>query len=1033
MIRHILLTATTLVALCLSAVAQSDNRTRETKIADIIMLLPADNTAKFNTLMSDLFALGDVIDDLAPRLSDPGGDDARIRYAISGLTIFASKEPAKSAAVEKNLVRAIPAAPSDEIRDFLLIQLQYVAGDKSVETVAAYLANDRLRDAAARVLIRVNSDDANKALLDALARANGGQQIALVRALGETAYAPAAPALASLLASPDASLEKALLDALARVAAPESGKILNEKARATGYLQEPSGALDAYILYLENRLLKRDNKQVLAAAGNLLKATSTGNRIAAKTAALSLYTRSASESKAIAAVIAALKSDDKQYRVAALGFLTGIKSDKTRDALVARLKGEKNDDVKADIIRALGNHGDPVVLPVIVNILSNTASDEVKQAAIVVAGKLDGEKAIAPILAATRTGDEETVAAGKAVLQTIKSDNLVAAVAAALSPDLPSPAAVALLEILAARGAVAQFAIVREWARSPDKAARAAACKALKEVVAEEHAPLVASLLEEAPDGEQIAPLQEALRAALSTLPRDEQSKRVAAFLAASRHPARYHDVLAMIGGNEGLKTLLPALAGADADAAFEALVNWSDAAAMTPLLDIAKSDDARAGKALSGYIAKVNKSDNTPEKRVLLLRDALEIARTPALKREIIQQLAAAGTFTGLMTAGAFLDDNDPDVRQAAVQAVRAIAIANPAYHGREVASLLEKAIALNKDAEAEYQAQEILKHLASLPGGDGFARLILDGKNPRSAKDYGDFELYIDWKIAAGGNARIALGATSLLTADGDGEWHTAGITVVNGRLTVHLDGRPTISDTVPRARGRVELQPRGVEYRDAYIREIPRAEPYQLPAGEQAEGFVPMFNGIDMTGWMGNLQDYIVRDGVIACVPSDNGHGNLYTEQQYANFIMRFEFKLTPAANNGLGIRTPLDVDPAYFGMELQILDNEADVYKELAPYQYHGSVYGIIPAKRGFQKPVGEWNVQEVVADGNHIKVTLNGTVILDGDIAAASKNFTAPPDKQQHPGLSNKSGYIGFLGHGSEVEFRNLRIKELKGK
>jgi hypothetical protein len=111
-------------------------------------------------------------------------------------------------------------------------------------------------------------------------------------------------------------------------------------------------------------------------------------------------------------------------------------------------------------------------------------------------------------------------------------------------------------------------------------------------------------------------------------------------------------------------------------------------------------------------------------------------------------------------------------------------------------------------------------------------------------------------------------------------------------------------------------------------------------------------------------------------------------------------------------------------------LQILDNEADVYKDLAVYQYHGSVYGVIPAKRGYLKPTGEWNTQEVVANGNKIKVTLNGVVILDGDIAEASKNFTATADKQRHPGLSNKKGHIGFLGHGSELEFRNLRIKEL---
>ncbi|HPT33005.1 MAG TPA: DUF1080 domain-containing protein, partial [Prolixibacteraceae bacterium] len=132
-----------------------------------------------------------------------------------------------------------------------------------------------------------------------------------------------------------------------------------------------------------------------------------------------------------------------------------------------------------------------------------------------------------------------------------------------------------------------------------------------------------------------------------------------------------------------------------------------------------------------------------------------------------------------------------------------------------------------------------------------------------------------------------------------------------------------------------------------------------------------------------------------------------------------------------NNGLGIRTPLEGDAAYVGMELQILDNEAAIYKNLQPYQYHGSVYGVIPAKRGFLKPVGEWNYEEVQAIGNRIKVILNGETIVDGDIKEASKNGTATADHREHPGLLNPSGYIGFLGHGSPLKFKNLRIKEIK--
>jgi hypothetical protein len=134
------------------------------------------------------------------------------------------------------------------------------------------------------------------------------------------------------------------------------------------------------------------------------------------------------------------------------------------------------------------------------------------------------------------------------------------------------------------------------------------------------------------------------------------------------------------------------------------------------------------------------------------------------------------------------------------------------------------------------------------------------------------------------------------------------------------------------------------------------------------------------------------------------------------------------LTPGANNGLGIRTPMEGDAAYVGMELQILDNDAPIYENLEEYQFHGSVYGVIPAKRGALKPLGEWNYQEVIADGDNIKITLNGTTILEGNIREASKNGTL--DGRDHPGLLNKTGHIGFLGHGSPVKFRNIRIKEL---
>ena len=152
-----------------------------------------------------------------------------------------------------------------------------------------------------------------------------------------------------------------------------------------------------------------------------------------------------------------------------------------------------------------------------------------------------------------------------------------------------------------------------------------------------------------------------------------------------------------------------------------------------------------------------------------------------------------------------------------------------------------------------------------------------------------------------------------------------------------------------------------------------------------------------------------------------------GNLYTEKEYGDFVFRFEFKLTQNANNGVAIRAPLTGDSAYQGMEIQVLDDSGPAYKgKLRPAQYHGSIYDVFPAKSGFQKPVGEWNEEEITAQGRRITVKLNGTVIVDANLDDVKDEAVL----KKHPGLANKKGHIGFLGHGVRVEFRNMRIKEL---
>jgi len=201
-------------------------------------------------------------------------------------------------------------------------------------------------------------------------------------------------------------------------------------------------------------------------------------------------------------------------------------------------------------------------------------------------------------------------------------------------------------------------------------------------------------------------------------------------------------------------------------------------------------------------------------------------------------------------------------------------------------------------------------------------------------------------------------------------------------------------------------------------------------QQPTAEP--GFTPLFDGKTLEGWQGGKDGYVVEDSCIVSQPK--GSGNLATVKNYGDFHLKFEFKLTPGANNGIGIRVPDEVpgerlDPAFKGIEIQVLDDANDRYKNIKEWQHHGSVYGVVPAKTGFLKPAGEWNSEEIIAKGKQIKVILNGETIVDADIEKASENGTL--DGKEHPGLKRDTGHICFCGHGAEVWFRNLRIKELK--
>jgi hypothetical protein len=517
---------------------------------------------------------------------------------------------------------------------------------------------------------------------------------------------------------------------------------------------------------------------------------------------------------------------------------------------------------------------------------------------------------------------------------------------------------------------------------------------------------------------------------------------------------------------------------------------------------------------------AKKTPLSSNPAQQLLDIQDEVKSAGNPVDKRNALYKMEGLKGIPALLVTAQYL--NDPVLQKQAALIMARNALSDKSIRGIAPRESLEKALTLISGVDSVSLTKALRDYLKAIPYDNGWVRLFngknLDGwkglvgnpiarskmtsdellkaqsaananagndwvvedglliftghgDNLCTVKQYGDFEMYVDWKITSKGDAGIYLRGTPqvqiwdtsrrevgaqvgsgglynnqknaskpLQVADNAiGEWNTFHIIMKGDKVTVFLNGIKVTDETILEnywdrklpifIREQIELQAHGtyVAYRNIFLRELDPVAATPLSAVEQKEGFESLFDGTNLDKWIGNKTGYALEDGVIVTHP-ELGGGNIYTAEEFGDFEYRFEFQLTPGANNGLGIRTPTTGDAAYVGMELQILDNEAPIYEKLKPYQYHGSVYGVIPAKRGFLKPTGEWNQQSVIAKGSRIIVTLNGQVIMDGDIQQASVKGTA--DGNKHPGLLNKKGHIGFLGHGDVVRFRNIRVKRL---
>ncbi len=190
---------------------------------------------------------------------------------------------------------------------------------------------------------------------------------------------------------------------------------------------------------------------------------------------------------------------------------------------------------------------------------------------------------------------------------------------------------------------------------------------------------------------------------------------------------------------------------------------------------------------------------------------------------------------------------------------------------------------------------------------------------------------------------------------------------------------------------------------------------------------EGFTALFDGKSLTGWRtnegGKMSAWNVDKDAGVIFVKGGGGGWLMTEKEYGDFELRLEFKVPKGGNSGVGLRSPLKGDPAYVGMEIQILDDAG--HPGIKEWQHTGSIYGVVPPSKLATKPLGEWNKYRITCKGRHVTVELNGEKIVDANLDDYKEKHG-----KAHPGILREKGHIGLQEHGGRVEFRNLFIKEL---
>lgn len=1037
----------------------------QSTLADLLAKMPAQSVEEGNHIHAEIIRLGGTaVAEICRRIVPLGaGDDTSARFALSGLAKYVSRAGAAAErdVFERAVLQAVQSPADAEVKAFLMEQLKLTASDTSVGPLSAFLTDVQLCEPATQALLAAGTPAAAAALCKALPLVSGARRVTIIKALGELRDPAAVNEIKKYAGDPDTVVRLEALFALANIGDPASLDILSQATEVSAPF-ERAQATASLLRYAQRRAEAGDAAGCEAVCRKLMAERSAPVESNVPCAALSMLA-SIKGPEILRDLLAAMDIPNADLRGAARQLAAGIPGVSATRKWVKKME-KVSPEVRLEILAMLGDRDDKPAVKALIRALG----DKDKHVRMIAAESLTRHGGVEALHALVerieRAQDADEIVCLKDAILRVPGET-VADEAAEAVPGASGLARAALLEIVGARRAESQAGVVLRETTSEDAAIRLAAISALANVGGGKDLSQAITLLLAAEEEKERAAAHRAV-VALARKVTPAKARVAAISSAVSGASGDKKELLLRVfpdlGDDEALEAVVQETKSADtgvAEAALRVLTDWPQAEAGGPLLEVLANtgDAARHQLALGGIVRLASSKQLADEDRVWLCDQSLKAVTTSEEKRQILAALATVRSIDSLRTVSAFLED--PEVKSDGAQAAVAIACAkgkeDTGLDGFEVAQILGKALAAAATAELRQQIQD---HINTMPlpeetnlarGKPVRASVPPRGEHvPERAVD-GDLDQESAW-IGDGTPAwlDVDLGTSAVIDRvhifffwDGERYYQYKIEVSPNGmRWKTVADGS---ANTTPATARGVLLRFPPVKARYVRVNLLKSSAESGAPLvelrvyGENAvltppstpvreEGFVSLFNGKDLHGWLGDTRGYVAQFGKLVC--RESSHMNLYTEKEYSDFVLRFDFKLTPGANNGVGIRTPFMGHAAYDGLEIQIQDDTAEEYQEQKPYQVHGSIYGVVPAETRAMKPVGEWNSQEIIANGRRITVNLNGTTILDADLDEASKNGT--PDGKNHPGLKLSSGRIAFLGHGSHVEFRNIRIQEL---